>query len=421
LAVVLAALAVRGLALIWLPQPPMPGDGPNYVRLASALAAGQGYVSVEGAPTAERPPLYPLLLAMVFRVLGERLGAVYAVQVVLDALSCLFIYLIGRRLFGEWPGLVAAALAVPYASLVAATRLVLSETLFIFLLLAGLWALVEALEHPRRWRLAACGALIGLAALTRGTALLLPLALAVPLAARLGWRRALPSWGWLLAGFLVVLAPWMARNWRVFHAVVPVATQTGKVLYCANLPPEGVFGRFPRDATERYADTMLSEPEASRYYVRKTLEHFRAHPGVLPRLLAQKIGFLAVPFDWELLGAGQGIWNPGYAFVLPFAFLGSWLTGRRPGPGRWLWIVPAYFFVLSLVYYGSPRMRLPIEPCLLLWAGAGLVWLFGRFADRLTRLAMAVGVYLTVNVGLVWASQPVKRLAVQMAGWAGLW
>jgi len=213
----------------------------------------------------------------------------------------------------------------------------------------------------------------------------------------------------------------MLRNWRVFHAIVPVATQAGRVLYSSYRPPEGkFFGRHTEDQTTAYAEANLSEPEASRFFVRKTIEHVLTQPQGFPKLIAQKLGFFIVPFDWELLGVGQGVWNATYAFILPFALIGMWVSWTHPGLARWLWLIVGYFLAMAVVvFYGSPRIRLPVEPYLLIWAGVGLEWLLSRV--RVRRLSVVGLAYGTVNVGLMWASQPVKHQLAEVLRRAGLW
>ncbi len=417
-----AALVVRLAVLIALPEPALNGDAEVYHRLATELLNGEGYRSWQGLPTAERPPLYAGFLAVLLWMGGGSLTIVYAAQAIIDALSCALIYLLGRRLLGHGPGVLAGVLAVSCVSLVAATRLVLTETLFTFLLLGAVWLLIESLERPRARVVAGCGAVLGLATLTRGTTMLLPAACAVPFVIAGGVRAGAKRWALLMTAFALVLLPWIARNWVVFHEVIPVATQGGKVLYSSYFPPDGkIFGRFATDETMTYAKTQLSETDASRYLVRQTVERLRAHPGQLPKLLAMKLGFFLVPFDWEVLGIGQGVWNATYAFILPFALLGMWVRRQAGEPSRWLWFVLGYFVAMSLLFYGSPRMRLPVEPYLLIWASAGLAWAADRFRDRLLQAGLAATAFLAINVGLMWSSQPVKRYLANTLTQAGLW
>lgn len=418
----LAAALVRILAVAGLQEPPLTGDAPVYDRLAMGLLAGKGYVTSDGHPTAERPPLYAMFLAAIFWFFGHRLDAVYVIQGLIDAGSCALIYLVGARVMGPAPGLLAGLLAVPYLSLIAATRMVLTETLFVFLMLVAFWFLLESLERPRTFALAACGAALGLATLTRGTSLLFPIACALAFVKTWRLPDTIKRWSILALSYVLVLLPWTMRNWHTFHIVVPVATQGGKVLYASYLPPEGkLFGKFPQDAAMAYAKTRLSETAGSRFLVRKTLEYVADRPQVLPKLLLLKLGFFFVPFDWELFGVGQGVWNATYVLIVPFTMIGMWAARSSGGLSKWLWLILGYFLFMSLVFYGSPRMRLPVEPSFLIWAGVGVHWLVRRYDGRLFRVALATGTYSTANVALMCHSQAVKPVLAEALRRVGLW
>src|SRR5436305_1865772 len=64
-------MAVR-VALI-LPGFGTLSDRDNSLPLAHSLARGQGFRLEDGSPTAYRPPLYPILLAPIVAMLGDRL------------------------------------------------------------------------------------------------------------------------------------------------------------------------------------------------------------------------------------------------------------------------------------------------------------------------------------------------------------
>lgn len=420
--IIALAAAVRLAALLVVPAPAFSGDAVDYDRLARSLVAGKGYVAETGQPTAERPPLYALLVAGIYAVFGPHAGTVLVIQALLDAGNCGLIWAVGRRLAGEPAGGIAGVLASLHATFIGASRLLISETLGLFWLLLGFWCLLRLLDRPSMRWIAALGTTLGLSILTRGITLLLPIACLAPFVRSWGWRPAVRRWALLLAVVTAVLAPWAIRNWRVFHEVVPVATQIGHTLYSSYRPPEGKgFGYYTEDETVAAAKARLSEPEASRYLARETLNYLRQEPGVIPRLTLMKLGLFLAPIDWELLGGGQGVWNPTYAFILPFALLGMWAAAPMGADTRWLWWFAGYFVLMAAVFYGSPRLRLPVEAPLLVWAGIGGAWLWRRFRGRIGVISAATAAYLGANVWLISASGSVKHLLASLAGRAGLW
>ncbi len=82
--------------------------------IAASLARGQGFSSPFGhptGPTAWIAPVYPTLVAGVFKLLGvyskESAIAVLSLNSLFSALTCIPMVLIGRRTVGNSPGLLA--------------------------------------------------------------------------------------------------------------------------------------------------------------------------------------------------------------------------------------------------------------------------------------------------------------------------
>src|ERR1019366_7864361 len=93
------------------------GFGWEMGRVAASLAQGNGFSSplpLPTGPTAIVGPLFPLMLALIFKVFGVySMGssiAIHVVQCVFSSLTCLFIYLCGRDSVGEASGKLAAVL-----------------------------------------------------------------------------------------------------------------------------------------------------------------------------------------------------------------------------------------------------------------------------------------------------------------------
>src|SRR6185437_9176898 len=233
-------------------------------RVARSLATGHGYANPfvgHTGPTAWVPPLYPLLLAGVFKLFGvyTALSAwvILTVNSVFSAATAPLIYKIAARCYNRKVAVWSAWIWVLYpAAMQYAVRWVweMSLTAFLFtaVLLLALWMRrigEDAFGADRQttgpWLL--FGAIWGLIALSNPTLLLfLPvcgiwiLMGARPLNA--AFRNAVLSE--LL--FLAALAPWAVRNWRAFHAFIPIRDNLGAELEASSGP--GANG-FPVMAT----------------------------------------------------------------------------------------------------------------------------------------------------------------------------
>ncbi len=382
----LAALLRLGLQLTW--QPELAADAADYDRLARGLAAGQGMVNTDGAPTSFRPPLYPLLLALWYGPLGGGPRIAVLFQIGLDLATVALTYDLARRWLSERLALVAAALVAVNVALISASARLLSESLFTMLLVLSAWLAVRWLEaardgEPCGGRAAATGLAIGLGTLTRGV--LLPFAPLLVLAAAAPERRLPRGSLALLVSFALTLAPWTARNARVHGAFVPVTTQVGITLYAGFAPPGGIFGLQPRDAVVRRVE-RLPEAAQSRALTREAIRVAVADPGRTARLEVQKAVYFWSPVDWELLPR-YGTFNPTYAFTAGLAF--AWLIlGGGDRPRRrdvwFVWLPVLFLFVMALVFHGSPRYRLPAEPLLAVLAALGVAEGTRRWGARRT-------------------------------------
>jgi 4-amino-4-deoxy-L-arabinose transferase-like glycosyltransferase len=189
-------------------------DGYEYADVARRLSRGDGFTTgvvfpaqlhfgVADHPSLTRPPLWPMLLAAVFRLAGPNAEAVHGTMGVLFVATAVLAAGLATGIGGLAAGLVTGLSIAASPGLRVLSLGALSEPLFGFCVL-----LAFAL-----WRFGAggfwIGASCGLAYLTRyNGALLLPLMLAL-LATRAERRRAL-----LLGsvGFAVLVVPWWIRN-----------------------------------------------------------------------------------------------------------------------------------------------------------------------------------------------------------------
>jgi len=347
-------------------------------RIGRAIATGQGFSDpFEGrtGPTAWEPPLYPYLIAAVFKITGVYTHAsaliLLSINSFFSALTCIPIFLIAKKCFSEkvalWSGWLWALLpSVMYWC----TRWVW-ETSLAALLLAILFWITLQLEEARGAKLwIVYGVLWGIAALTN-TSLL---AFLLPSGLWAWYRRykkqagSLPQVALASLFFMATISPWLVRNYETFGKFIFVRSNFGAELRLGN-------GPFADGTWMQWLHPSQSIVELRRYqqmgeltYVavrkREAMEFIRAsYPrfawisvkrfiyywGGLPR--SSKIAALA-PFKNSLFMASS---------VLAFWGLGRAL--RRHRPGAWL------FFCLLLTYptiyyfvFPHPRYRHPIEP-----------------------------------------------------------
>lgn len=383
-------------------------------NIAASLASGHGFSSpfrIETGPTAWMPPLYPWLLAGIFRVVGVRtfgsfLAAV-AMNILCSTLTCLPIYFAGKRL----GGLGVAALAAWLWAFFPNTILNSFESMWdasVAALLAAiiLWATL-AIEKSERWRdWVGYGVLWGVTLLTNVTLIsLLPLLLGwltyrrrkASFAARESanvmanaFRR--PALAFVVACLCCV--PWTIRNYLVFHRVVPMRSTLGLQMWIGN-------NENPQEAWKEELHPIFNSAERARYirmgeieYMqekqREAIEFILAHPKRDLQQFASR--FIATWSGGTPTPAQDFIQTPGLWFRCVLVFNLFVAVGAAAGivilwkeRSAYLFPIAAFPVIFPWAYYLTlvvPRYRLPIDPAVMLLTAVALVAISSRLAAR---------------------------------------
>ena len=359
-------------------------DGKGFERpLHPQLATFQGWEP--GVPTAEHPPLFPLLIGLLTKLGATTFLAQKLVLCAVGTVTVGFVGLAGREAAGPMAGLFAAGLAAVYPLLWVVDGSLMSETLYGVFVAATLWAALRFARRPSLGLAAGLGALVGLAALTRGDALVLVPVLLIPLAFRAGhaWRSRLTLVAVAVGAFALVLAPWTIRNLTTFEQPVLISTNGNAVFVGANC--DGTYHgeltglwRFDCYGTAPRGD----ESEQAAAYRDRGLDYARDHAGRVPAVMA--VRFLRVwdlnrprqQASYEVIeGRSETASLIGLAMYYPLLLLaaaGALILRRRGAP---LWPLVAFPVIVSataIVIYGITRLRFAAEPALCVLAGVAL-------------------------------------------------
>ncbi|MBN1823302.1 MAG: glycosyltransferase family 39 protein [Endomicrobiales bacterium] len=196
-------------------------DGQTYDKIAVNMAEGEGFSLEPGVPTPVRAPFYSFFLASIYSTIGRSFGFLQFVQSVIDSLSCVLLFMIVTTAVGKRAAVLSAILYATYLPIIPYSHMVLSEVLFIFLLLFSVVLIVQAIERDSAMLFGIGGFLIGLSALTRGTTTLLPLIVLVPVIAN---RVKFAKWLLMCFFMIVSMAPWTVRNYINFNKIIPICT-----------------------------------------------------------------------------------------------------------------------------------------------------------------------------------------------------
>ena len=295
--------------------------GDLYDFIAKNLYQGYGYkVEPYMGETILREPGYPMLIAAVFKVGGYNEQGPRLACILLAFGAALILLLLTHRITGDGTiALIAALLFLLYPGILIAEARAGNEIPCVFTILLFTLALYRAVEEESLWRFGAAGLLLGVAALVRSEVLMFPLFLLAYLVfTSKGWGargRVVLRIAALGAGTLVVMSPWIIRNYLLVHEFVPtdtlggVAAQEG--LYtCQHLSQDGSFYLSQRAAGRERAEvarqlglsfegsyyyqffyTPQDEMKFNRALLDRVSKEYRRDPGVLVGCAAENLLF----------------------------------------------------------------------------------------------------------------------------------
>ncbi|MBI3468262.1 MAG: glycosyltransferase family 39 protein [Planctomycetes bacterium] len=401
--VLVAGAAVRLLLwFYWRDLPLNIDDEQSYDQLARGLLNASAYVDEHGHPTSLRPPLYPFAVALIYSICGgSHLGAVRAIQAAISMLTIVATYRLGRIAFGSRVGLWGAASACFYPSLLGFNNLVLSETLFTFLLVATTLVCVEAMHRGSFSLLIAAGTLLGLAALTRSIMVLFAplLAMIIVCSWRDGGLRRWLAGAVPVAAVALVIAPWSYRNSRLQETFVVIDVMGGRNAMMGNYeytPLERSWATISLVQGERAWHTVLAhetpgyhqltQGQRDKLALRHAVGYVLDHPLLTAKrdlvkffnfwqlersLLARaKEGFFGQVSGAGLLVASCTICGS-YAAAILLGIFGLFLCRPVARSFHWLFVAQILFpCAIHTLVFAHERYHLPIMPFVLLYAAA---------------------------------------------------
>lgn len=390
--VVVTALVVR-LAVVPLAHAHgyYMSDERQYVNMAHRVLDGQGFISDNGE-FSTIAPLYIFMLAGIFKLVGSSLVVPHVLGCILGTVIVILVSLMSLCVFDqERAALIAGGIAAVYPSFVIYAGLLVTETLYITLLLFAFLVAYLMVEKSSLTLGLLLGIAAGLATLTRAVFLgFVPVMLI-----SIWWIRRRSNnktiKDLLIASVVccVILAPWTLRNYQIHHAFVPVSTGGGKVLLTGNNPfapqswhAEGFEQWIRERAAEQGVQTLstLSEVELFSLYGKIALNFMTSHPFETVLLAIQKahifwiypVANTASNIPLQLLVTGADL----------LLYLGAaiglatcWQHRHR----LWLLFVgTVFFFGVQVAFHAEARFRLPMVPFLCLLCGYALMVLSDR-------------------------------------------
>lgn len=150
-----------------------------YTKIAAADTHRGAFDWLIAPADRNNPPLYSLIVTGLFLLLGESVAIARLVSVVAGVATVYYTFLLGRTLYTERIGLLAAAVLAVTPGFALVNHNIQVDSLMVFFIVAGTYHYVHSIPGDDRREALLGGALMGLALATKLPAVVAPIVLAL--------------------------------------------------------------------------------------------------------------------------------------------------------------------------------------------------------------------------------------------------
>jgi 4-amino-4-deoxy-L-arabinose transferase-like glycosyltransferase len=392
--IVVAAFAVRVAYLAYdmhhFQQTSIRDDlqfGAELGSVAASIASGHGFASpmrlVPSGPTAIFAPIYPYLLAGIFKLFGifsyTSSLVIRTIECALSAFTCWPIYVIGKKAFGKAIGTAAAWTWVFLpGSIYFAVEWVWDTSIVALWMALLVAATLELRDSDRMDWWVGYGALWGVGAMINPSLLSVLPFLALwaiwPLRHRLTHAAKLAVACSLI--FIACVVPWTVRNYVVFHGFIPFRSNFGLEWWLDNhtqFPDRSVHPIDYQPELDKYV--RMTEMPYMEEKKREALAFVRAYPAdeaqfVLHRFVRTWLEISESPADlWRTIPFYLKVVIIGNCTFSLLALLGALfaLHWQNPAATPLATVLLVYPIVFYITHTGL-RYRFPIDPLMVVFA-----------------------------------------------------
>ena len=383
------ALTIRWVALLlvlWInPKGIWTFDGHGYADMARLI--GEGWLWTPASEDASvydlhRTPLYPLF---VYLSSGGGYYITLLVQTVLAGITAVFSYKTARFFVSEKWALAAGFFTAIDLPSIVFTNLIMTETLFTFLLVTGCYQLIHGLKTGRKTKFFLAFFFLALATLSRPVSIFLPLFIFPVIV--LFFRKNTTAYlqGSILV-YLPVIGLWILRNFVLFGSLYYAHIGSFNLLYFQAASVHAQAHQIPVEESRNilFHQALEGSTNAFNFYTagkKVALKTLAQHPGYTFKNIVkaetnlffrpmvasfnQQFGIKNKAIDYSIAGV--------QLLLLGLLYSGIFLTLRsivqkQAGDQRaflLLWIlVVAYFMLTCNGPEIDARFRIPLLPFL---------------------------------------------------------
>ncbi|WP_380023833.1 ArnT family glycosyltransferase [Effusibacillus consociatus] len=350
-------------------------DDREYLKTAQIwLETGMFTYNDPNRPTVFITPGFPAFIAILMKFIGNGFvleQTIRILQAVMVIAGLYFLFLIGKRMFSEKAALLAVILSTFYPPLWLVSNLILTESMFVFVLMLLVYVAIRAMETPSyKW-----GVLFGLVwVLTvyiRPTIALWPGLFFLLL---LYWRQIpwakLVKIGVVTAFVLILcLSPWWVRNYHVSGGqFIPLTKSGGNPLLLGTFPYH--LPSIEEQRTWHKTENLWENDEFdSKWAKQRIKEGFQNSFWFYLKwyTIGKFSKFWGEPFYWlPILSIPKALVWSYHLLLVVLGFIGMWFSVKNRGAVA-VMVLCGYFTLLHMIYLAHERYSVPLMPFLALF------------------------------------------------------
>ena len=347
-----------------------------YRAIVDNLLDGKGYLA--GEFRAFRPPLFPLMHAGILAVFGrDNMLALRLFFILIGSITCVGLYLIARDIFRLKLAMLAGLLLALSPQHIWYSIHILSECPYTLFLVFLIYFLLKAVQKNKLAFSTTAGILLGLSLLTRSIlAGFIPFIFLWIFVVYKNKLTALKHFIVFLIPALLILSPWVIRNYMVLDTFIPFSTDGAEVFFYANNP-----GTLHSETgfCSKYSDEVakgLGEIERQRAYYNFGLNFIKNNPDEFLRNAMDRFIQLWRPFPNvkfpQVKPVYAIVYFLSYLPVLILLFIGMPLSLRQLRYTGLMYLLVIYCTGVHMVLLACMRYREPLMPFLILFAVFGI-------------------------------------------------
>lgn len=353
-------------------------DAAGFDEIGRHIAEGKGYRISDGPIEEDKavlwPPGYPFFLGLTYKIFGHSYPAVWIIQSIIAAFICILIFFIANRLFGREVARVSAIISAICFNLVIYPAMLLSETLFLLLILLCFIYIykTDALSLDSRYVIA--GIFGGLSVLTRPIILIFFLFFGI-----VSFKKNNRGIMLFLFPIILFVSFWIARNYYIYHRFIPITTVGDQIWDGHHLQATGRYN-MPEDISGNLSGQEYLKMEKLGYL--RGLEFILKHPIKTLFLELRKISlfFSLLRTDgwWPYMKGIGRIFSLILSLLFNLLIFGFGITGivfSYAKVNKYISWMRKFIFisVLSLIpFIVEARYRLTVYPFMIIFASYAL-------------------------------------------------